>query len=507
MTSIKSAIAVCLTTATISSCAQPVDGLASAPGARPFENPMSTIEGVLNSSAKRICGEHFISGFNVEDIKTAISSENDWGDIPPNMSERVPTTAELIEKALAEASVDLQKKLVTLKAGPYSGRAKYYGDQGCVILHPLADDAFFTPVSVPRPQFTDDLFPDTGDMLIGNGNLPEGYQRADLQSAIEAAFDPEGHTLSLLVMHKGQVVIERYREDITKDTPSLNWSMGKSILGMLIGRLEQMGEVSLDDPAPIAAWNMLPGDPRSEIKIIDLMRMSGGLQCTRHTPPWEQRGGLFDEHNVIYFAPINVIDHAIYSPFKHAPNKGWQYNNCDMQALGAIIKDKISERGEDYLTWPYVELYNKIGMSGMVSELDTYGNFHLTGFDYGTARDWARYGLLYLNDGVWNGERLLSKNFVASANMAGPIWSSDIGEYSEEKFMYGSTHWINDRGALPLPRDAFWALGYGGNYAIITPSEDLVIVLLRLTNNDDRTNDQTRTVLNLLMKGLDIQIN
>ena len=494
------------TALSVSACAQEQPTNAAAGPPRLFESPMSTIEGILNASAKRICAEHFITGLDVDDVKAAIAAENLGGGLPPNTSERVPVTQDVIDDALAGATVDYDKKLVTMSAGPYAGRAKYYGDQGCVILHPLAADAFFEPVTVPRVEADDGLFPEAGDLLSSDDALPEGYRREALRSAVDAAFDPQGHTVSLIVMHKGALVVERYRDGITKDTPTLNWSMGKSILGALIGRLEHMGALSLDDPAPIGAWNAFPGDPRADIKIIDLMRMSGGLQCNRSTPPWKNRGGVFDAHNKIYLGPLNVIDHAITSPFKHPPNEGWQYNNCDMQALGSIIKTKIAERGEDYLTWPYEHFYNKIGMSGMVSEVDTYGNFHLTGFDYGRARDWARYGQLFLNGGVWNGERLLSERFVATVGEAGPIWASDDPAYRDEENIYGATHWVNDRGALPLPRDAYWALGFGGNLAIIAPSEDLVIVLLRLTNTVDTTFEQTNEVLSGLMDGLGIEI-
>ncbi|MEM6649390.1 MAG: hypothetical protein AAF603_03985, partial [Pseudomonadota bacterium] len=147
------------------------------------------------------------------------------------------------------------------------------------------------------------------------------------------------------------------------------------------------------------------------------------------------------------------------------------------------------------------------GMGGMVSDVDTYGNFHLTGFDYGTARDWARYGLLHLNKGIWEGEQIVSKAFVEASGQPAPVWSK--GEYKdvqEHKYYYGATHWLNGRGAFPtLPKDAYFPLGFSENYAFIVPSQDLVIVLLRLTN-EKYDEAETNEVVKLLTTGLGISV-
>ena len=276
-------------------------------------------------------------------------------------------------------------------------------------------------------------------------------------------------------------------------------------MGTLIGRLEQKGILSLDQPAPIGMWHAFKKDRRKQIKIIDLLRMSSGLSCTRSEGVWERRG-LAPAHSLIYLAPVDITQHAIYSPSINAPNEKWRYSNCDMQSLGYILRNMVNKLGEDYLSWPYEELYNKIGMSGMVSEVDTYGNFHLTGYDYGTARDWARYGLLYLNDGVWDGERLLSKEFVKAAQTLAPVFTNGKDEWRmKSKSTYGATHWLNARSQFTLPKDAFMARGYSGNFAIMSESEDLVVILLRFTGNTAERADAD-AVFKHLMPGLGINV-
>ncbi|MEO0398861.1 MAG: serine hydrolase [Pseudomonadota bacterium] len=485
---------------------------AQTPSLRPerVEYPISTMETILNSAAKAICGDHFITGIPVDTLKETLITGWFASDDPENAaytvpSEYYPATMARAAEAVGGVSVDEKTGLVQLQSGPYVGKARYFGDQGCAILNPYLDHAYFDPVTVPREKADDDLFPKDGDLLSRGGPLPSGYDRTLLEAAIEEALHPDKFGVAMLVMHKGETIIERYAKGVTKDTPTLNWSMGKSILGALIGRLDALGALSLDDPAPVDAWYVHENDPRQNIKIIDLMRMSAGLSCTRNDEPWLVRGATNDhaDHNIIYAAPIDVVQNAILSPYAHAPNERYKYNNCDMQALGYIIKKKIAERGEDYLTWPYVELYNKIGMSGMVSEVDTYGNFHLTGFDYGTARDWARYGVLHLNEGVWNGERIVSQDFIDAARTPGPVWGTgEFADVDRHRWSYGATHWLNERGDLALPRDAYYPQGLGDNAAYISPSEELVIVILRLTNFENFNGD----VLKTLTPGLGIDI-
>lgn len=472
-----------------------------------MENPTSVMEVALNVAVKQVCSDYFISKLPLDKIVERSVMGGEWIEqyrYVPN--EYYPYSMALFKEALEGMDVDENKKMVQISSGPYVAKARYYGDQGCAMLNPYTENAYFKPQKIERKVADDGLFPENGSLLSSAAELPKEYNADKLRAAVTEALDPEHHGAALLVMHKGQLVLEEYAEGVTKDTPMLNWSMGKSILGTLIGRLEQKELIKLDQPAPINVWHAFKEDPRGKIKIMDLLRMSSGLECSRNDPIWLNRG-LLPEHSYIYMAPVDILQYNIYSAVReNGPNEKWRYSNCDMQALGFVLKKMITTVGEDYLSWPYEELYNKIGMSGMVSEVDTYGNFHLTGYDYGTARDWARYGLLYLNDGVWDGERLLSKEFVKAAQTLAPVFTNGKDEWRmKSKSTYGATHWLNARNQFSLPTDAFMARGYSGNFAIMSTSEDLVVVLLRFTGNTGDRAD-ANAVFKPLMAGLGIEV-
>jgi CubicO group peptidase (beta-lactamase class C family) len=240
--------------------------------------------------------------------------------------------------------------------------------------------------------------------------------------------------------------------------------MGKSITGTLIGVLVQQGALRLEDPAPVPEWYKTPNDPRARIRLIDVMRMSSGLRMSRGSP--EDLPGYHD-HDLIYTGAIDAFQFAATRPLQFEPNTFGRYRNSDPMLLGLIMRDAVRKRGEEYLTWPQRALFDKIGIRRQVLETDPYGNFLLSGYDYGTARNWARLGLLYLNDGVFNGERILPEEFVKFVSTPAPAWRDST---------YGGMVWVNARGAANVPRDAFMFRGAGGQETYVVPSREMVVV-------------------------------
>jgi CubicO group peptidase (beta-lactamase class C family) len=240
--------------------------------------------------------------------------------------------------------------------------------------------------------------------------------------------------------------------------------MGKSIAGTLIGRLVHDGEFTLDSPAPVPEWHRTPDDARAKIRIMDLMRMSSGLRFSRGSP--EDLPGYHD-HDLPYTGAIDAAQFVITRPLQFEPNTFGRYRNSDPLTLDYIVRETVRRRGEDYLTYPQRALFDKLGMRGQVLETDPYGNFLITGFDYGTARNWARLGLLYLNDGVWLGERLLPEGFVDFVSTPAPAWRTPT---------YGGMVWVNGDSAWALPRAAYAFRGAGEQNVFIVPSHELVIV-------------------------------
>jgi CubicO group peptidase (beta-lactamase class C family) len=162
-----------------------------------------------------------------------------------------------------------------------------------------------------------------------------------------------------------------------------------------------------------------------------------------------------------------------------------RYRNSDPLVLLAIVRRIVESQGDDFLTWPQRALFDRIGIRRQVLETDVHGNFILTGHDYGTARNWARLGLLYLWEGVWLGERLLSADFVRFVATPAPAWEEPV---------YGGLFWLNRTGRAPIPADAFWMGGDGDQRVTIVPSLDLVVVRLGHVAGGSETGSHVRAL-------------
>jgi CubicO group peptidase (beta-lactamase class C family) len=417
----------------------------------------------LNRAAKILCSGVFVSGRGLEETLRNSAQRA----MPEEAYERLAAGQEA--RGGGEGIVlDRRTRSVRVTLDGYSGRARYFDDQGCVILPPGLDTVFFTPARVTSrlPEAATTPWP-MGD-LVRAEPLPSGVDAAKLKEAVDLAFPQGGLTAAFLVVHRGRIIAERYGEGADLNTQLESWSMGKSLTATLVGMLAQQGHFGLDDPAPVPAWREDPEDPRSKIRIKDLMQMSSGLRFTADAQPSYEWGRAIPDHLVVYADAIDAFDLSITRPVEHPPQTVGRYRNSDPLTLGYIVRRTVESRGESYLTWPQKALFDKIGIRRQVMETDAYGNFLLTGHDYGTARNWARLGMLYLQDGVWQGERLLPEywnDFVSTPATAWP------------RPQYGGLFWVNGAGAFPaLPASAYYMSGAGGQSTIVVPTHDLVIV-------------------------------
>ena len=294
------------------------------------------------------------------------------------------------------ADVDRQAKRVRVTVDSITRTAAFYGDQGCVIHPANHDGVHFKPVPVRTtlPDAASQAWP-MGD-APSTAPWPAKLDRAKLQAAVDLAFaDPAGLTAAMVVVHKGQIVGERYMAGITKDTQLESWSMGKSLTATLVGLAIKDGAFSLDDPAPVPDWRR-PGDPRGAIRVRDVMNMASGLSFTGQDDRWMDPTWQYHDHFFIYAGAVDAFRYATTSPVEFAPNTVGRYRNSDPMTLGFLVRQHVEKKGEVYLTHPQRALFDKIGIRRQVLEPDPWGNFLLSGYDYGTARNWARLGLLYL---------------------------------------------------------------------------------------------------------------
>lgn len=413
----------------------------------PPDNPESWR---VAGTAKVLCSALFVSGRDLPEARAHVSAYFLGAQID----------------SLSDVHVDRARKLVRVTLGGRTTReAKMYGDQGCVIHQPGRDSVYFKPVPVRTALGDASTTPWPMGDLLPKTPLPAGIDTAKVRQAVDAAFaNPAGLTAGLVVVYDGRIIAERYGNGANKDMQLESWSMGKSITGTLIGVLVQQGAVKLEEPAPIPEWRKAPGDERAKIRVMDLMRMSSGLRFSRGSP--EDIPGYHD-HDLIYTGAIDAFRFSTTRPLQFAPNTMGRYRNADVMSLGMIIRDAVKARGEEYLTFPQRALFDRIGIRRQVLETDPYGNFLLSGYDYGTPRNWARLGMLYLQDGMWQGQRILPEGFVRFVSTPAPAWKDST---------YGGMVWVNVRGGSSAPRDAFAFRGAGGQETWVIPSRKLVVV-------------------------------
>jgi len=247
--------------------------------------------------------------------------------------------------------------------------------------------------------------------------------------------------------------------------------MGKSVTAALMGTLIRAGDYGLWQPAPIPEWQS-PDDPRAKIRIADLLRMSSGLRIRAPYDPDYDESGPYPDHLYLYTGGVNSFHYAATRPLEWPPSTVGRYRNTDPVLVNYLIRLAVERRGEDYLAFPRRALFDKIGVRTMVIETDPFGDLLTQGYDFASARDWARLGNLYLQDGVWKGERILPEGFVSFVSTLAPAWVAD------GRPIYGGFFWINGDGALPVPKDTYYMAGAGGQFTLIIPSHDLVVVRL-----------------------------
>jgi CubicO group peptidase (beta-lactamase class C family) len=420
--------------------------------------PGDKLEHYASGYAKIMCSAVFVTG-----LDPAFAAENVGYFTAPYEA----------RAQLGTPKIDRQKRTVEVTMPNGTVRvAKQVGSQGCVTLPIGKTDVFFKP-SIVKSALAD---PKTQPWPMGDampsGPPPAGVDMAKVQQAVDAAFDPAGMTAAFVVTYKGRIIAERYGENITATTPLESWSMGKSLSGTLMGVLMKQGVYTLDQPAPIPEWQVTPNDPRAKIRIRDILNMSSGLRIIAPQDPDYDEKGPYPDHLYLYTGSVDSYKYAATRPQQWPPATVGRYRNTDPVLTNYMIRLAVEKRGEDYHAFPQRALFDKLGIRTMVLDTDPYGNFLTHGYELGSGRDWARIANLYLQDGVWNGERILPEGYVKFVSTLAPAWLAD------KRPIYGGLFWINGDGTFPAPKEAFYMSGVGGQTVLMVPSHQLAIVRL-----------------------------
>ncbi len=433
--------------------------------------------------ASTLCSAVFLTGLDAADAAANI------GGFTSPFEER---------RHVVDTIVDYERGMVSLTLSDgVTRRAKLYKNQGCVSLPIGEDSVHFTPSDVPRRLPPAETTPWPMGDVLPDDPWPMEVDRALVEEAMDAGFGPpEARTLALLVTYRGRILGERYGEGIGIRTPLESWSMTKSLTGTLMGVLVEQGEYELWQPAPVPEWQT-PGDPRQQVRIGDIMRMSSGIRIRAPQDPDYDASIGYPDHLYLYTAPVDVYEYAATRPQQWPPNTVGRYRNTDPILTSYLIRLAVERRGEDYHAFPQRNLFDRIGIRDAVIETDAYGNFLGQGRALMPARDWARLANLYLQDGVWNGERLLPEGWVEYASETAPAWVAD------GRLQYGgSFFWVNADGGSPIPESAFRMSGAGGQSATIIATHDLVVVRIGKYTGAGPGGRALRSAFELLMQAV-----
>lgn len=364
---------------------------------------------------------------------------------------------------LARNHINDKERYATASVYGFKKRKAIYRDGLGATL--IDDDFDLTqPYEVPKRVTTPKnlAFP-YGD-LEPKDTFFEGVNYGKLQKAIDEAFDHDVNkikrTRAVLVIYKDQIVAEKYESGFSKKSKILGWSMTKSITATMFGILQKQGKFDIYQPAPVAEWK---NDRRAKITTNDLLHMNSGLQ-------WEENYETISDATKMLFLAKDMTSVQRHKPAIYAPNTHWNYSSGTSNLLSGILRGQFKTH-QEYLDFWYANLIDKIGMHSMFIETDMSGNYVGSSYGWATTRDWAKFGLLYLHKGNWNGEQLFD-----------PSWADYVATPTEDSAgRYGAHFWLNSGGYYPdAPRDLYSANGFQGQMVFIIPSMDLVIVRMGL---------------------------
>ena len=404
-----------------------------------------------------MCSEVFVSGFTPDRVF---------------FESLAPMRAIGLLKPLISYDVDTVKREVRVSVfGLMQSRAMFRSNKmGCLIVHGDPPKTNVETITA-KPLAGSDQSPTLPKPQVREAATPA------LKVALERAFQDDAsgakrRTRAIVIVHHGKIIAERYADGIGSATPLLGYSMTKSFTNAMLGVLARQGKINITERAPVPEW-AAPSDPRHTITIEHLMRMTSGLAIEEtHTGADPVSHMLFDERDMAGFAQSAKLTAA--------PGSRWEYTSGNTLILSGIIRNTVGGQAEDVYAFAQRELFGPLHMSSAILESDAMGTPIGSTYLFASARDWARLGLLYLNDGMIDDTRILPKGWVETSIKQ--TLSSN----------YGAGFWVypNNAGSY------FAAEGFLGQYLIINPSKDIVIVRLGASDVDgsDGVNELIRDV-------------
>lgn len=341
----------------------------------------------------------------------------------------------------------------------------------------------FTEAEVRAQQFsipgkpiinTDTIAWPYGGKIVDS--IPASINRAKLNAAVDRVMNETANgkpcrTRAVLVLYDGKIVAEKYAPGFDKNTLMLGWSMSKSITGALTGILARQGKVDINKEAPVKEW---AGTGKQKITLKDLLQQSSGLD-------FAEEYDMPSDVTKMLFSKGDMAAYAASRPLQHQPGTVFNYTSGNTNIISRIIRNTVGETA--YAAFPYRELFYKINAYSFMLEPDASGTYIGSSYSYATARDFARFGLLYYNNGVWNGQQILPEGWVKASSQ--PCPANKAGWYGYQFWINGKDEKDSTRRRFPdVPGDLFFCSGYGGQGIFIIPSKKIIAVRLGLNPID-----------------------
>lgn len=389
--------------------------------------------------------------------------------------------------SLAKCTVDEEARSVTARVFGLAERKAVYRDGlGAVLVLNTPEEALKAQsFSIPDPGYSQDTLPWPKGDLLPDG-LPEGVDGPALEKVLEQAFDDPGEdpskkTLGVAVVFDNQLIGERYLEGYDTETRFHGWSMTKSITGALAGRLIMEGQMDLDAPTGIPEWQ---GDERSLITLRHILHMSSGLD-------WYENYFTISDATVMLMRSDDKFASVVDNELVNDPGSFFNYSSGEVNLLSGLIRTAIGN-DEAYHRYAYSAIFHRIGMLNTTVETDASGLFVASSYCYGTIRDWARFGLLFLNNGIFEGDTVLTPEWVEFMKTPAPASGGQ----------YAATFWLKEssdkRALTDVPGDVFFADGFLGQRVYIIPSRKLVVVRMGYSLSNISMNDFLKEIIETL---------
>jgi CubicO group peptidase (beta-lactamase class C family) len=407
---------------------------------------------------------HIIAGYAAKSMSTNVFYASRSQHSVENKDHNVPSVK------LANTRIEKLSKTTTSSVFGILNRTSFFREGlGSVLIDDHFDihQTFATPKRTPSTS----TLPYPYGTGVASDAAFTNIDYKQLQTAVAQAFVEDNeefqkNTRAVVVLYKDQLIAEEYGADFNKNTPFLGWSMAKSLLATVVGVLEYQKKIDIHKPVVgllnLKNWEK---DGRSKITTDHLLKMASGLD-------WEEDYTKISDATKMLFLERDMTKTQMQKELKHEPGTHFNYSSGTTNLISGILRSQFKTH-QAYLDFPYTKLIDKIGMHSMLFETDMEGNYVGSSYAWATARDWAKLGLLYLHKGVWNGTQIFSESWAAY--VAKPTKSSH--------YSYGSHFRTTTLDDFPnVPNDMYFAYGYHGQFTIVIPSMDLVVVRLGLTH-------------------------